>query len=114
VCRLVSRNRHAFRSFPGLCESITAAGQHHAILDGEIVALDASGRAQFYPLLHRRTDPYYYAFDCLWLDGRDLRGLLLVARKRTLWGLVPRQPSRLLYVDHIDERDVGWRTITGQ
>ena len=77
-----------------------------AILDGEIVALDASGRAQFYPLLHRRADPYFYAFDCLWLDGRDLRGRPLVERKRMLRGLVPPQPSRLLYVDHIEGRGI--------
>ncbi len=72
-----------------------------AILDGEIVALDVSGRADFYPLLHRRADPYFYAFDLLWLDGRDLRGLALVERKALLRGLAPRQPSRLLYVDHV-------------
>jgi len=35
---------------------------HDVILDGEIVALDASGCAQFYPLLYRRAEPFYYAF----------------------------------------------------
>jgi bifunctional non-homologous end joining protein LigD len=75
-------------------------------LDGEVVSLDASGRAQFYPLLHRRADPYFYAFDCLWLDGRDLRRLALVDRKRILRVLVPPQPSRLLYVDHLEARGV--------
>ncbi|HZT29453.1 MAG TPA: RNA ligase family protein [Bryobacteraceae bacterium] len=105
--RLVSRNGNIFKSFPGLATSLAAAvGQHEAILDGEIVALDGSGRAQFYPLLHRRADPYFYAFDCLWLDGRDLRCLPLVKRKAILRRLVPRQPSRLLYVDHIDGRGV--------
>lgn len=62
--------------------------------------------AQFYPLLYRRADPFFYAFDCLWLDGRDLRSLALVERKRILRGLVPCQPSRLLYVGHIDGRGV--------
>jgi len=47
-CRLVSRNGNAFKSFPALLESVAAAiGQHDAILDGEIVALDASCRADF-------------------------------------------------------------------
>ncbi len=42
----------------------------------------------------------FYAFDCLWADGRDLRGLPLTERKRILRHLVPQQPSRLFYVDH--------------
>lgn len=108
ACRLVSRNGHAFKTFSSLCESIAGAvGEHEAILDGEIVVLDAAGRAQFYPLLYRRADPHFYAFDCLWLEGRDLRGLALVERKAILRGLVPRQPSRLLYVDHIEEHGVA-------
>jgi hypothetical protein len=44
----------------GLCASLAAAvGQHSAYLDGEIVAPDASGRADFYPLLYRRAEPYF-------------------------------------------------------
>lgn len=50
---------------------------------------------------YRRANPYFCAFDCLWLDGRDLRGLPLVERKAILRGLARRQPSRLLYVDHV-------------
>lgn len=101
-CRLVSRNGKIFRSFATLPGAVAAAlDRHDAILDGEIVALDASGRAQFYQLLYRRAEPFFYAFDCLWLDGRDLRGLALAERKTILRGLVPRQPTRLLYVDHV-------------
>lgn len=72
----------------------------------QIVALAASGRAQLYPLLRRRAAPYFYAFDCLWPDGRNLRGLPLAEGKRILRSLMPGQPSRLLYVDHIDGRGV--------
>lgn len=101
ACRLVSRNGNTFKSFLPLAAGLAdALAGHDAILDGEIVALDASGRADFYPLLHRRADPYFYAFDCLWLDGRDLRGLALVERKAILRGLAC-QPSRLLFVDHV-------------
>lgn len=101
-CRLVSRKGNRFRRFAPLSTALAEAlVGHNAILDGEIVALDPSGRADFYSLLYRRADPYYYAFDLLWLDGRDLRGLALVERKAILHGLVPLQPSRLLYVDHV-------------
>jgi ATP dependent DNA ligase-like protein len=51
--------------------------------------------------LYRRAEPHFYAFDLLFLDGRDLRGLPLIQRKAILRGLVPRQPCRLLYVDHL-------------
>jgi hypothetical protein len=34
---------------------------HHAILDGEVVALAACGRADFYSLFYRRAHPYFYA-----------------------------------------------------
>lgn len=96
-----------FRRFPGLREQAAAAvGRHAALLDGEIVALDDSGDAQFYPPLYRSADPYFYAFDCLWPDGWDLRGLPLVERKRHLRTAVPPQQSRLLYLHHIDRRGI--------
>ena len=44
--------------------------------------------------------PYYYAFDCLWLDGEDVRTLRLIDRKRILKRIVPRKNSRLLFVRH--------------
>jgi bifunctional non-homologous end joining protein LigD len=54
------------------------------VLDGEIVTVDAEGRSCFYELLHHRGQPVFYAFDCLSLDGRDLRGEPLTKRKRIL------------------------------
>jgi ATP-dependent DNA ligase len=37
-----------------------------AILDGEVIAADESGRPQFYDLLWRARAPAYVAFDILW------------------------------------------------
>jgi ATP-dependent DNA ligase len=41
-----------------------------AVLDGEIVILDAEGRPLFYELFLRRGrgETVFYAFDLLWLD----------------------------------------------
>jgi hypothetical protein len=69
------------------------------MLDGEIVVLDAEGRPRFYDLLRRRGQPVFYAFDCLALDGRDLRGLPPLERKRMLAKIVKRQPG-ILYAQH--------------
>jgi bifunctional non-homologous end joining protein LigD len=83
--RLVSRKRNTYKTFGVLCDSI--AGTLHvtdAILDGEIVHLDADGRPQFLPLLRRRSPQHFVAFDVLWLNGRDLSGKPLIERKRVL------------------------------
>ena len=53
-----------------------------AVLDGEIVYLGKDGRPEFYSLMRRRSPQHFYAFDLLWLDGRDLRQLM--ERKRML------------------------------
>ncbi len=103
---LVSRKNHAYKSFPNLCADL-ARLRHEAILDGEIVCLDAEGRPVFDELLFRRCEPYYYAFDCLWLDGEDVRTLRLMDRKRILKRIVPQKNSRLLFVRHHLRRGVN-------
>jgi bifunctional non-homologous end joining protein LigD len=106
-CRLVSRRGHEFRKRDLLCEEIAHSVRcMSAVLDGELVCLDAAGRSQFYPLLFRREWPYFYAFDLLAVDGEDLCDRPLLERKRRLRGIMPRVTSRLLYVDHLQSRGV--------
>jgi hypothetical protein len=52
----------------------------------------------FNDLMRRRAPRYFYAFDLLWKDGQDLRGLPLIKRKRLLKKIVK---SRVLFVDHL-------------
>ena len=64
-----------------------------AILDGEIVALDAKGMPAFgalqMALAEGQTDDLiYFAFDLLFAEGEDLRGLPLAARKERLQRLL--------------------------
>lgn len=59
-----------------------------AILDGEVVALDQEGRQGFRGLLAGRGNLHYAAFDALWVNGKDLRGLPLARRKRALGRLI--------------------------
>lgn len=102
-CELVSRKGNAFRRFGSLAATIATLPVKSAILDGEIVCLDKDGRSQFLDLLrHRRTDAVFYAFDLLWLDGRDLRTLPLLERKRRLRRLQASRNAGLLYADHIE------------
>jgi hypothetical protein len=105
--RLVSRHGNTFKSFPELTRSIPLAlNVNEAILDGEIVHVGPDGRPLFYDLMRRRSPQHFYAFDLLWLNGCDLRALPLLERKRRLRGIIPRQPSPVLYVDHVAERGV--------
>jgi bifunctional non-homologous end joining protein LigD len=105
--RLVSRRGNVYKSFRDLCTGLAAAlPVEAAVLNGEIVHLDTDGKPQFYDLLRRRTPQQFVAFDLLWLDGRDLRSLPLVERKRQLRAIVPARSSALLYCDHIATRGV--------
>lgn len=107
-CRLVSRRGHVFTKWDVLCTEIShSIRAHDAILDGEIVCLDADGRSNFHQLMFRRDWPYFYAFDLLEVDGEDLTGNPLIERKRRLRNIMPRAQSRLLYVDHLERRGCG-------
>jgi hypothetical protein len=82
---LISRNRNAFKSFPGLCVAVAdGLRAESAVLDGEIVYLGRDGRPEFYNLMRRRSPQHFYAFDILWLDGKDLRQMPLLKSKQIL------------------------------
>jgi bifunctional non-homologous end joining protein LigD len=72
-----------------------------AVLDGKIVALDESGMPAVYHLMRRKCHAVYYAFDLLWLDGKDLRELPLLERKKILRSVLPEKSSWIGYVSFI-------------
>ena len=73
--RLRSRSgRDLTEEFPQLRSLAADLGDHHAVLDGEVVALDASGVPRFSEMQNRAraTRVEFRAFDLLYLDGRSL------------------------------------------
>ena len=72
-----------------------------AVLDGEIACVDESGRPVFRDLLFRKRQCVFIAFDLLYLNGKDLRTLPLIERKKTLKRLLRSTRSRILYLDHV-------------
>ncbi len=81
-----------------------------AMLDGEVVALDANGTSSFTALKAalgegRSEDLQYYVFDLLHLDGEDLRALPLLKRKATLKALLDGNDfaGRINFSDHFGE-----------
>ena len=55
--------------------------------------------------MRREKAPAFCAFDLLWLNGRDLRGLPLLERKQMLQPLIT---PPLLYVGHVERRGVDF------
>lgn len=103
------------RQYPELRELHKIVRAKSAVLDGEIVALDETGKPVFQRLQPRimavqpgaaerlaKTVPVqYFAFDLLYADGFDLRGAPLQERKRMLKLLLDPHPSTRVS-DHFD------------
>ena len=90
-CRFVSRNGNVLSRFEVLGDQVAAVlDVDDAIIDGEVIAADETGRPQFYELLRRTRSACYVAFDILRLDGADLRALPLDERRRLLQGILPK------------------------
>jgi bifunctional non-homologous end joining protein LigD len=104
-CEVVSRNNRVFSPFKVLATWLaTNLRVRDAVIDGEVCCLDESGKSCFNDLMAGTRQPYFAAFDLLWLDGQDLRQLPLIERKRRLKAIVPEVPSFLFYVDHVEEK----------
>jgi len=86
-----------------------------AIIDGEIVTLDADGRSNFHTLQHRlgvqnpsrqmmQSVPLdYFAFDVMYAGGYDLRRVPLVERKDFLQQILSPN-ERIHFSEHIPEQ----------
>jgi bifunctional non-homologous end joining protein LigD len=101
--RLYSRNLlDVSAKYPSICKALSVLGRF-AVLDGELVALDAHGRSRFQLLQNARRDEAkleYCVFDLLYLDDKDLRTKTLIERKERLEAALPADPL-LHYSTHV-------------
>ena len=87
-----------------------AEGLADCLIDGEACALDANGSPDFAALQAALSDGktgdlIFFAFDLLFAEGADLRGLPLRERKARLKALLaaaPKSSKRIRYVDHFE------------
>jgi ATP-dependent DNA ligase len=103
--RLYSRSgKDLTGRFALIVEAIAALRSRTIILDGEAVALDDDGRANFDRLRHRRHDEavFLYAFDLIELNGDDLRRYPLEVRKATLASLLRGVRAGIRFNEHIE------------
>ena len=105
-----SRNHKDWSAkFPGLAKAIKGLAVKSAILDGEVIALDAKGRASFQKLQQafgKTGDSgfVFQIFDCVYLDGFNLTKTPLRLRKQVLTDLLADVDDRgsLRYSDHVE------------
>jgi bifunctional non-homologous end joining protein LigD len=88
--RLLSRNLNdATANYPTVARAVAELRAEQALLDGEVVAIDESGRPSFQALHHRAAHTVvFYAFDVLHLNGKDLTRLPLDERREALASVV--------------------------
>lgn len=102
-----SRN-HKPLHYPELLPELGRLRAKDAVLDGEVVALDAQGRSDFQSLqgrdLGERPPIVYYLFDLLHLDGKSLVALPFEERRRALEKVLPKS-GRYVQLSPIFERD---------
>jgi DNA ligase D-like protein (predicted ligase) len=99
--RLVSRNGNDFSArFPSIVNALSKLPED-TVVDGEIVALDETGRPSFNVLQnynHAATPLHFYVFDLLHLAGINLRDRPLDERRELLRAKVmPRMQGHVLF-----------------
>jgi len=114
--RLQSRGlKDVTKTYPEFADVPASIKARSAVIDGEIVALDANGKPSF-KLLQSRMNlvsqseidrcatsipATFYAFDLLYLDGQILMEQRLEERKRLLKNILT-ESSRFKFSDHIE------------
>ena len=110
---LFSRNQLSFTTnFKPIAEALKKI-DHTAILDGEVVVENGSGRSDFQLLQNYlktgKGTLKYYVFDILNLDGNDITTLSLLQRKELLRLLLKKEKlTNISYSEHVVEKGIEY------
>lgn len=109
---LLSRNKNnRTERFAHIAAAIRNLRHTNLLLDGEVVVMDRKGVSRFQLLQGGTKDFVYVAFDCLYLEGHDLRREPLCKRRAAMEDAVePSQilkPSRILSPDGLEAYEVA-------
>ena len=104
--RLMSRNGNDFSTrYPSVTRALSKLPED-TVVDGEIVALDETGRPSFNVLQnynHADTPLQFYVFDLLHLAGKNLRDRALDERRKLLLvRVLPRMPVEILFSETLE------------
>ena len=94
---------HWTKRLPGFADAFQRLPCRSVVLDGEFVQPDEDGAPDFDGLLaavreFEEHELVFFAFDLLYRDGKDLRALPLIERKRRLMRLVARADIPCLHL----------------
>ena len=95
-----SKNGHDITRRCRWITEVSTISARSLIIDGELAelaALDSEGRPDFDAIGRRGTAATLCAFDLLELNGRDLRALPLVERRRRLKVLSAKAPTHMVF-----------------
>jgi bifunctional non-homologous end joining protein LigD len=107
--RLITRGGYDWSDrYPWIMESALMNRRKQFVIDGEAVILGVDGISDFDALHSRRhhDEVQLYAFDCLALDGDDLRRLPLSMRKTNLARLLARRPDGI-FAAPFEQGEIG-------
>jgi bifunctional non-homologous end joining protein LigD len=107
--RLFTRNGHDWTErYPMIVEAALRNRTRSFVIDGEAVLLGVDGITDFNGLHSRRhnEEVQLYAFDCLVIEGDDLRRLPLHLRKTNLARLLARRPEGI-FISDFEQGEIG-------
>ena len=86
------------------CQPVLAS---RIVLDGEAIAHCLEGLPRFNRLLSGdgQASACLYAFDLLWLEAQDLRGVELIGRRRMLHKALKKAGPALRFSEHMESGD---------
>lgn len=115
--RLVSRpGRDHTKRFTALVNAVRALAPETLILDGEVAIFDEHLISRFEWMRHGKppgvaTPPMFMAFDCLYVDGVDLRFRELRARREALLRAIEYSKLLLAARRLADDGMKAWREV---
>jgi bifunctional non-homologous end joining protein LigD len=94
---LLSRNANdRTEAFSSIAKAVAALPARSLLLDGEAVAFDRKRVSRFQLLQVGKSELVYAVFDCLFVNGRDLRRQPLPVRRTALEETVKSNPALLI------------------
>jgi ATP dependent DNA ligase domain len=103
------------RSVGGLARLVQFRRYNTGMSGGDFISFPLRDTNRHH-LKRRKCHAVYYAFDPLWLDGKDMRELPLVERKKILRSILPRNLPlfRLCEFHRTHPRAEAFRTGEGE
>ena len=102
---LFSRRRNSFnRQYSKVFEALADLSDN-TVIDGEVVALDESGRPDFNLLQHYRAEAsriHYFVFDLLVYNNRDLTRLSFIERHEIMKSVLKFKSPRVRITDYFE------------